>query len=207
MLGSSSGSRHRDKEGRIPANLRPLVRDLQLVAAGDLTVTIDGGSSPAGQAIAATVGQIVDNLRELLTDLSTSRAGLGAGWREVNDVAWGMLQMSETTVDHASSAATTANDVSDSMQRIAAATEELAATIREVANHASLASSVASRGLRPGRRRQRHRQRPEVVLARDRDRRRPDQLDRQPDPPARPQRHHRGGKGRRRRSRVHRGRW
>ena len=51
--------------------------------------------------------------------------------------------MSETTADQASNAAATATDISESMHRIAAATEELAATIREVATHASTATNVA----------------------------------------------------------------
>ncbi|BEP12831.1 hypothetical protein acdb102_11420 [Acidothermaceae bacterium B102] len=130
--------------GRIPAELRPLVRDLQAIADGDLTVQIDGGSSAAGQAIAAAAGRVVDDLRHVLTDVTAGKEALGTGWREVNDVAWSMLETSETTASRANTAATTANEVSDSMHRIAAATEELAATIREVASHASLASSVAT---------------------------------------------------------------
>jgi methyl-accepting chemotaxis protein len=132
------------RRGVIPAELRPLVRDLQAIAEGDLTVSLDGGSTAAGQAIAAAVGRLVEDLRGLLTDVTEGKAALGTGWREVNDVAWAMLETSETTAGRASTAASTANEVSDSMHRIAAATEELAATIREVATHASLASSVAN---------------------------------------------------------------
>jgi methyl-accepting chemotaxis protein len=128
----------------IPASLRPLVVGIEAIADGDLTVTLDGGNTAAGRAIAAAVNRLVDDLRSILTDVSSSRSALATGWREVNDVAWAMLETSETTVGRASSAANTANEVSDSMHRIAAATEELAATIREVATHASLASSVAN---------------------------------------------------------------
>src|SRR4051794_17034144 len=127
-----------------PAELQALVRGLEAVAGGDLTVELDGGRSPAGQAIAAAVSHLVEDLRSTLTTVERSKAALGTGWREVNDVAWSMLETSETTAGRASSAAATATEVSDSMHRIAAATEELAATIREVATHASHASSVAS---------------------------------------------------------------
>ena len=105
---------------------------------------LDGGSSAGGQAIAAAAEQLVTDLRSILTDVARGASALGTGWREVNDVAWSMLETSETTAARASTAATTANEVSDSMHRIAAATEELAATIKEVATHASHASSVAS---------------------------------------------------------------
>jgi methyl-accepting chemotaxis protein len=140
----SASSTAQAKQGQIPSHLRPLVRDLQAVAEGDLTVAIDGGNSAVGQAIAAATTRLVEDLRGVLTDVAAGKATLGSGWREVNDVAWAMLETSETTAGRASTAAATANEVSDSMHRIAAATEELAATIREVATHASLASSVAN---------------------------------------------------------------
>jgi methyl-accepting chemotaxis protein len=134
----SGGTRH------IPSELQPLVHALEAMAAGDLTVTLEGGTSPAGQAIAAATGRLVDDLRGVLTDVAAGKAALGSGWREVNDVAWSMLETSEATAARASTAAFTAGEVSDSMHRIAAATEELAATIKEVASHASHASAVAS---------------------------------------------------------------
>ena len=58
----------------------------------------------------------------------------------------------------ASTAAATANEVSDSMHRIAAATEELAATIRDVATPRVAGVLGRQRRLRPGRRRQQHRE-------------------------------------------------
>ncbi|MDX6228475.1 MAG: hypothetical protein QOI76_1865 [Frankiales bacterium] len=140
----SASSTRQTGNGQVPSSLRPLVRDLQAIAQGDLTVRLDGGGTAAGQAIAAAGNRLVDDLRGVLTDVATGKATLGGGWREVNDVAWAMLETSETTAGRASTAAATANEVSDSMHRIAAATEELAATIREVATHASLASSVAN---------------------------------------------------------------
>jgi methyl-accepting chemotaxis protein len=140
MRFGSANSPHAD----VSASLRPLVRDIEAIADGDLTVQLDGGSTAAGRAIATAVTRIVEDLRGVLTDLSAGKATLASGWREVNDVAWAMLETSETTAGRASTAAATANEVSDSMHRIAAATEELAATIREVATHASLASSVAN---------------------------------------------------------------
>ena len=136
--GSTRGMRN------IPAELQPLVRALEAVAGGDLTRELDGGSSPAGRAIAAAAGKVVEDLRSTLSEVQRSKAALGTGWREVNDVAWAMLETSETTAGRASTAAATAEEVSDSMHRIAAATEELAATIREVATHAAHASSVAN---------------------------------------------------------------
>ena len=140
MRFGSAKSSHSD----VSASLRPLVVGIEAIAEGDLTVALDGGNSAAGRAIATAVTRIVDDLRNILTDVSAGKASLATGWREVNDVAWAMLETSETTAGRASTAAATANEVSDSMHRIAAATEELAATIREVATHASLASSVAN---------------------------------------------------------------
>jgi methyl-accepting chemotaxis protein len=134
----------RFESGHIPASLRPLIRDMETIAEGDLTVKVDGGRTAAGQAIAAAATRMVESLRDALTDVTEGKTALNSHWREVDDVAWSILQTSETIAGRASNAATTANEVSDSMHRIAAATEELAATIREVATHAALASSVAN---------------------------------------------------------------
>jgi methyl-accepting chemotaxis protein len=140
----SARSTRQSTHRQIPSSLRPLVRDLEAIADGDLTIALDGGNTAAGKAIAAAATRLVDDLRGVLTDVSAGRESLATGWHEVNDVAWAMLETSETTASRAANAAATANEVSDSMHRIAAATEELAATIREVASHASLASSVAN---------------------------------------------------------------
>lgn len=142
MAGTEQRSRRRVRRAG-PAPLTPLIRDLGLVAAGDLSGDLDGGDTPAGQAIAEAVNQLLAGIRETLTAVSAARAGLGARWREVNEVAFAMLEGSETTARGATSATGTAGDVSAAMQAVASATEELAATIREVATHASVASAVA----------------------------------------------------------------
>ena len=141
MRFGSAKSTHAD----IPSSLRPLVAGIEAIADGDLTVALDGGkhrgrSGDRCRCDASRRRPAQHPHRRLREQVRRS----GTGWREVNDVAWAMLETSETTAGRASSAASTANEVSDSMHRIAAATEELAATIREVATHASLASSVAS---------------------------------------------------------------
>src|SRR4051794_7160179 len=102
--------------------LTPLARGLQAMADGDLTVVLDGGRSAEGQVIASAAAKLGEDLRRLLTDVGEGRLALGAGWREVNELAWEMLTMSETTADQASNASVTATDISESMHRIAAAT-------------------------------------------------------------------------------------
>jgi methyl-accepting chemotaxis protein len=130
--------------GRRSGTLQSLAMGIEAMAAGDLTTVLDGGRSPEGQAIAAAATRLADGLRRVLTEVTQGRTALGAGWREVNELAWDMLTMSESTADRASDAADIASDISESMQRIAAATEELAATIREVASHAAMAAHVAT---------------------------------------------------------------
>jgi methyl-accepting chemotaxis protein len=123
-------------------SLRKLASDVDAIAAGDLNVKLSEGPGEVGK-IARAVNALTDELRTVLTQLEVGKNELSSGWREVNEVAWQMLDTSETTAEQALTAAATATQVSDTMQRIAAATEQMASTIREVAQHAAQAASVA----------------------------------------------------------------
>jgi methyl-accepting chemotaxis protein len=109
------------------------------LAEGDLTVALPTGSGAALEPLGRVVGQ----LRAALTEIETVKENLAAGWREVNDVAWQMLDTSESTAAQVSTVSSSADQVSHNMHAIASATEELAATIQDVSSHASQASAVA----------------------------------------------------------------
>jgi methyl-accepting chemotaxis protein len=116
-----------------------VVLAISRLADGDLTGVLPTG---AGQAV-EPIGRVVAQLRGALTDIEAVKVSLGAGWREVNDVAWQMLDTSESTAAQVSTVASSAEQVSHNMHAIASATEELAATIQDVSSHASQASAVA----------------------------------------------------------------
>lgn len=125
--------------------LQTLAAVLDAVAAGDLDVDF-GNSSGAYACVAKPCAAVVQQLREALSCVDAVRARLGARWHDVNDVAWQMLETSEVSAAQALGVVSSAEQVSSSIHAIASATEELGATIRDVAVHASEASSVAMKG-------------------------------------------------------------
>ena len=97
-----------------------------------------------GEQIADLVSNILAGWTRTLTALEESSLRLRAGWRNVDDLAWRSLDNTETTAARAASAARSAESISRHLHLIAAATEELDTTIREVARHAAEASTIAS---------------------------------------------------------------
>ncbi len=114
------------------------------IAQGDLTRQVQlpdrGGWHPVGAAVA----QLIGKLSLAFTRIDMAKSQLNTGWHEVDSMAWKSLDTTETTAAQATAAARAAEGISESLQLIAAATDELASTIQEVARHASEASSVAS---------------------------------------------------------------
>ncbi len=133
---------HRPAQGGTSAGAGGLARALEAIAGGDLTVKLPEGTSDLGR-VGTSVNGIVDQMRVILSHVEAGKVEVAARWREVNVVAEQMLDTSENTAMQASLSAATAAHISDNMQRIAAATEEMAATTREVAQHAAQAASVA----------------------------------------------------------------
>ncbi len=123
------------------------IRALERVTEGDLITPVVVGSGGQAGLIEAATAQIVQQLRQLLTEANAGAELLGDGWRTMNDVAWSMMNTSEGTVSEAAAAAGAAAEVSEKMQFIATATEETTATMREVATHAAEASAIGQSGV------------------------------------------------------------
>ncbi len=91
-----------------------------------------------------SIAEVTGALSLALTRIEIAKSELNVGWHDVDNMAWKSLETTETTAAQATAAARAAEGISQSLQLIAAATDEFASTIQEVARHASEASSVAS---------------------------------------------------------------
>jgi methyl-accepting chemotaxis protein len=120
------------------------LESVRRLADGDLLTAIAVPRSGAGRELATLLQDLAGRLSLTLTQIEVAKARLEAGWRDIDKMAWQSLDGTETTAARASSAARSADGISANLHMIAAATEELAATIQAVANHASEASTVAS---------------------------------------------------------------
>ena len=128
---------------RADQRVATLTASLQAVLGGDLRTSITVGSAGDLADLERTADQLVVRLREALVTVSRSALALDTGWRDVLEMSNRMSSTAEGTAAMADAAATAAVQVSNNVQVVAAATEQLGATIREVAVHASEASRVA----------------------------------------------------------------
>jgi methyl-accepting chemotaxis protein len=133
---------------RESADLRVMAATIATLAEGDLTIDLPRFDAGPAHGIAQSTGQLVLNLREVLTENKRVAELLDNQWQLMNEVAWAMMSMSEGTVKDVAAAAASANEVSERIAVIAAGAEETAATIKDVAEHASQASTVAAYGAR-----------------------------------------------------------
>ena len=123
---------------------RALLSVLGAVADGDLTKPNNLPAGAGWRPVSARLSDLTAALSLALTQIEIAKTDLNTGWHEVDGVAWKTLDTTESTAAQASSAARAADGISENLHLIAAATDELASTIHEVARHASEASSVAS---------------------------------------------------------------
>ena len=114
------------------------------IAQGDLARPVVLPKSRAWQPLGASIAEVTGALSVALTRIEIAKSELNVGWHDVDNMAWKSLDTTETTAAQATAAARAAEGISQSLQLIAAATDEFASTIQEVARHASEASSVAS---------------------------------------------------------------
>jgi methyl-accepting chemotaxis protein len=114
------------------------------IAKGDLARPVALPKGNAWQPLGASIAEVTGALSLALTRIEIAKRELNVGWHDVDNMAWKSLDTTETTAAQATAAARAAEGISQSLQLIAAATDEFASTIQEVARHASEASSVAS---------------------------------------------------------------
>src|SRR4051794_24988301 len=135
------GRRGLDQSER--ARVAALTRSLEALLAGDLQVSVGVGAPGELGSLEQAVQETVVRLRSALVTVGHGAIVLDKGWRQVLDMSNQMSKTAEDTAAMADAAAASALQVSNNVQLVAAATEELGATIREVAVHASEASRVA----------------------------------------------------------------
>ncbi|HEY5201207.1 MAG TPA: methyl-accepting chemotaxis protein [Acidothermaceae bacterium] len=121
-----------------------VVAAFSAIAKGDLARPVVLPKGSAWRPLGASIAEVTGALSVALTRIEIAKSALNVGWHDVDNMAWKSLDTTETTAAQATAAARAAEGISQSLQLIAAATDEFASTIQEVARHASEASSVAS---------------------------------------------------------------
>jgi len=117
---------------------------LDAVAAGDLTVPAAVRSRDELGAMAQSVNQARDGLRDTVVALTSGAQTLGEGTVRLTEVTTRLAAGAREASEQAAVVAGSAGDVSSSVQSVAAGGDEMGASIREIAENANNAAQVAS---------------------------------------------------------------
>jgi methyl-accepting chemotaxis protein len=132
------------------AIVRPLrrVRDvLDAVAAGDLTRSADVRGRDELGAMAGSLDTAIGKIRELLAEMTTVARSVGASGTALTGLMTDIGRQAVASSQDSGSAADGAGEVSRHVQTVAAGTEEMSVSIREIARNAEHAAGVATSGV------------------------------------------------------------
>ncbi|MGH1343640.1 MAG: PAS domain S-box protein [Nannocystales bacterium] len=127
----------------LEAKVEQILETVRLAAAGDLTQTVAvSGEDPIGR-VGDGCNQLIETMRESVTKIAENATGLGSASEELSVVAKSMTRSAMQTTSEAKVASTTTEQVNHNVQTVAAAAEEMSASIREIAKNAADAARVA----------------------------------------------------------------
>jgi len=125
--------------------IRRVAEQARQVAGGKISLDkLSIGSSDEIGDLGDAFDSMVESLKTMVTELQHSSEQLGTAAGSLTDVATSMGASAEQTSQQSSSASKTGEEVSSSVGAVAAAIEQLNASIREVSTSASEASHVSS---------------------------------------------------------------
>jgi methyl-accepting chemotaxis protein len=123
--------------------LRRLSRAVAAMNGGDLSVSIGSTRQDDLGDVERGVDAAIGRLQQIVAVMQQGVDRFRAGRLSVADVHKEMLDAAEMTAGQAYDVGVTAEQVSDSIHIVASSTEELAATVNEIARHATLAADIA----------------------------------------------------------------
>jgi methyl-accepting chemotaxis protein len=116
---------------------------LRRIAEGDLTVRVAGHYKGDHAAIESDINSMADHLAASLRSIETSTEGLTAASRQLQNVSRELNESAELTATQAQVASSADEQVNQSVNIVAASTEEMNASIREIAHNAAQSAKIA----------------------------------------------------------------
>ncbi len=117
---------------------------LEAAAAGDLSVPLPLDSRGELGRVEVAAAELYEQLRTIVSTVQQAVSDLHVGRMSVADMNKEMLDAAELTAGQAYDAGQSAAVVSNGITVVAAATEELAASVDEIARHATQAADIAA---------------------------------------------------------------
>lgn len=128
---------------RDPARIKALSAVLAAVNSGDLTAATSSQHRDGLGDVERGVDQMVARMTQIVGTLQEGLERFHTGRQSVAQVHKDMLDSAELTAGQAYDAGVSAEQVSDSINIVASSTEELVATVKEIARHATFAADIA----------------------------------------------------------------
>jgi methyl-accepting chemotaxis protein len=132
----------------INRRLSNLIDHLKRMAAGDLTLHIPDSKKDELGEIAHWFGDSVEKLRSTIEQVAQSAASVTSAIEKLSSVSRHMSENSEQTSQQAKTAAATTGQVTHNLQTVATGTEEMNASISEIAKNASESARVAGEAVK-----------------------------------------------------------
>jgi methyl-accepting chemotaxis protein len=131
----------------ITTRLRPVIVALDAMAAGDLSRTAEVGGKDEVGAMAEAVNRATASVRETVAALSRSADLVARSSAQLDSVTAGVVASAEAVSQRAKAADHTATQVSDNVHTVATASQEMSASIAEIARNASDGARVAEQAV------------------------------------------------------------
>lgn len=130
----------------LQAKVAQMLNVVNLAAEGNLTqeMSIPDDADPLNHAVSKGINQLLSTLRESMTRIGRTAQTLAGAAEELTMVSHQMGSNAEIASNKATHASATADQVSANVVAVATATEEMGASIREIAQNAAEGARVVS---------------------------------------------------------------
>jgi methyl-accepting chemotaxis protein len=132
----------------VVAPMKEAGKALQQVAAGDLTVRVEGDYHGDHARIKDDINTMADKLSGSMGQIGQNAQTLASSSEELSAVSTQMSSNAEETSSQANVVSAASEQVSKNIQTVATATEEMSASIKEIAKSATEAAKIATSAVR-----------------------------------------------------------
>ena len=120
---------------------------IQQIAAGDLTVRVQGNYQGENAAIKTNLNKMATDLEQSIAAIGKDVTALASASENLYGVSTQLDSSAKESAAQANVVSAAAEEVSKNVQTVATGTEEMSASIREIANNASGATRVAGQAV------------------------------------------------------------
>jgi methyl-accepting chemotaxis protein len=139
-----AAEREKQQADELRSELGSLLGNVNAAANGDLTQSVESGSSDAVCQMGEALGQLLATLRTSIGFIAANAGALATASEELSSVSMQMNSNAEETSSQSNVVSAAAEQVSRNVHTVATAVEEMGVSIREIAQSAAEAARIAA---------------------------------------------------------------